>query len=102
MSKPIYPKGGKEMADKMWPDAAAPASPGVDEILDKLAVGLTGEMPKLYVHNYTYWAEAKASLLAHDLALMPEKLYVENSVAEAAFNKAIDLMEQRLRESYGE
>lgn len=49
-----------------------PASPGVDEILQQYAIGAY-DPPNQNVINEELF-QAKAALLAHDLALLPEKM----------------------------
>lgn len=56
-------------------------------------------------YNYLAYKKAKAALLAHDLALLPEKYdnYTGTDMEDyqKGFCEAVDLMEQRLKEAYG-
>lgn len=103
-----------------------PASPGVDSV-DEILKGVIAPYDKEGRHHHSWIVdelsigEAKAALLAHALALLPKRKEPEQvqiscpdnkpgclvmhygyilSPEDTAFNAALDLWEQRLRESY--
>lgn len=100
MSK--HPLAG--MDERMKGSKPTPASPGVDSILDRLN-GRDCSKKCWLTHKDDDQHTAKAQLLAHDLALMPQRLDTTNlnkgdTTFAGGFNHAVYLMEQRLREGY--
>lgn len=121
MSKNDIPSWGEHnLHQRIKKRQATPASPGVDSV-DEILKGVIAPYDKEGRHHHSWIVdelsigEAKAALLAHDLALMPRvrrrKAIQSGQLTrkgwyltdeDKGFNHAIKLIEQRLREGYGE